>query len=186
MKKHRNSPESAMRTDYVRLGVFGQISCRTHEGRARRARMKSTHRLHARATALVLAAFVTSTRLALASAEATVPPRSTQTGLHMVAALPASAIEGRVTIRNVRSVERRAAANSEPYQATIAVLDSAGREVAIVQTDTEGRFRLQLSPGTYVLRPQSPAMYPRASEQQVQVRRNVVTEVEIVYDSGKR
>jgi hypothetical protein len=104
----------------------------------------------------------------------------------MVADVPASAIEGRVTIRNVRSVERRGAANSEPYQATIAVLDGSGREVATVQTDIEGRFRLQLSPGTYVLRPQSPGMYPRASEQQVQVRTNVVTQVEIVYDSGKR
>ena len=148
--------------------------------------MRSTHRLHGRATAVVLAAFVTSTQLACASAEATAPPRPTQTGFQMVADVPASAIEGRVTIRNVRSVERRGAANSEPYQATIAVLDSAGREVATVQTDTEGRFRVQLPPGTYVLRPQSPGMYPRASEQQVQVRRNVVTQMEIVYDSGKR
>jgi hypothetical protein len=104
----------------------------------------------------------------------------------MVADAPASAIEGRVTIRPVRSVERRGAANSEPYQATIAVLDNVGREVASVQTDTEGRFRLQVPPGTYVLRPQSPGMYPRASEQHVQVRRNTVTQVEVVYDSGRR
>jgi hypothetical protein len=148
--------------------------------------VRSTHGRHARATALVLVALITSTQLACASAEATVPPRPTQTGFHMVAAVPANAIEGRVTIRNVRSVERRTAANSEPYQATIAVLDSAGREVAMVRTDNEGRFRLQLPPGTYVLRPQSAGMYPRASEQQVQVRRNIVTQVEIVYDSGKR
>ena len=148
--------------------------------------MRSTHRLHARATALVLAAFATSTQLACASAEPTAPPRPAQTGFHVVADVSASAIEGRVTLRNVRSVERRGAANSEPHQATIAVLDSAGREVAIVQTDTKGRFRLQLPPGTYVLRPQSPGMYPRASEQHVQVRRNVVTQVEIVYDSGRR
>ena len=86
----------------------------------------------------------------------------------------------------MRSVERRGAANSEPYQATIAVLDGSGREVATVQTDTEGRFRLQLSPGTYVLRPQSPGMYPRAPNSKCEVRRNVVTQVEIVYDSGKR
>jgi len=113
-------------------------------------------------------------------------PRTTQTGFHMVADAPASAIEGRVTIRPVHSVERRGTANSEPYQTTIAVLDGAGHEVATVQTDTEGRFRLQLPPGTYVLRPQSPGMYPRASEQQVQVRRNAVTQVEVVYDSGRR
>ena len=148
--------------------------------------MRSTHRPRVRPGALVLASFVIALRLACASAETLAPPRPTQTGFHMVADAPASAIEGRVTIRPVRSVERRGAANSEPYQTTIAVLNGVGREVATVQTDTDGRFRLQLPPGTYVLRPQSPGMYPRASEQQVQVRRNTVTQVEIVYDSGRR
>lgn len=135
---------------------------------------------------LLLAAFVTATQLACNSAEATAPPPPMPTGIHMVADAPTSGIEGRVTMRNVRSVERRGATNTEPYQATIAVVDSAGHEVASVVADSEGRFRLQLPPGTYVLRPKSPGMYPRASEQTVQVRHDATTQVEIVYDSGRR
>jgi hypothetical protein len=124
--------------------------------------------------------------LARAGAESSAIALRAETGLHMAADAPASMIEGRVTIRPVRSVERRGVANSEPYQATITVVDSAGREVATVQSDTEGRFRLAVPPGKYVLRPQSPGVYPRASEQRVQVRRNAVTLVEIAYDSGRR
>lgn len=104
----------------------------------------------------------------------------------MVADAAAGTIEGRVTIRPVRSVERRGATNSAPYQATITILNSAGREAAVVKTDAEGRFRVQLPPGKYILQPQSPGMYPRASEQPVRLQRNAVTQVEIVYDSGRR
>lgn len=99
---------------------------------------------------------------------------------------PTSGIEGRVAIRPVRPVERRGVTNQRPYQAKITVLDAAGRDVASVESDAEGRFRLLLPPGSYVLRPESPGPYPRASEQRVQVRRNDMTQVEIVYDSGMR
>jgi hypothetical protein len=66
------------------------------------------------------------------------------------------------------------------------VLDLAGREVAVAESDSEGKFRIALPPGTYVLRPESPGLYPRASEQRVTVGSNSVSRVEIVYDSGKR
>lgn len=148
--------------------------------------MNSTRRLQKLATAAVVASFITMTQFACASAETITAPHPTETGFYMVADAPASTIEGRVTIRPVRSVERRGATNSEPYQATITVFNSSGREVANVQSDIEGRFRLQVSPGTYVLRPQSPGMYPRASEQNVLVKRNSVTQVEIAFDSGRR
>jgi hypothetical protein len=68
----------------------------------------------------------------------------------------------------------------------VAVFDAAGREVASVESDADGRFRLAVPPGTYIVRPQSPGMYPRAAEQKVLVHRNAVTQVEIVYDSGRR
>jgi len=98
----------------------------------------------------------------------------------------ASGIEGRVIIRPVRPVERRGTANQRAYQAKITVLNAAGREVAAVETDAEGRFRLPLPPGPYVLRPESPGVYPRAAEQRVLVQHNEMTQVEIVYDSGMR
>jgi hypothetical protein len=105
---------------------------------------------------------------------------------HMIADARTSVIEGRVSIRPVRSVERRGVANSAPFQAAIAVIDIAGKQVATVQSDAEGKFRVELPPGTYVLRPLSPAMYPRANEQRAVVRRDEVTQVDIIYDSGRR
>jgi hypothetical protein len=97
-----------------------------------------------------------------------------------------SGIEGQVYIRPVRSVERKGFPNQRPYQAQITVLDLAGRKVAVVDTDTEGKFRLSLLPGIYLLRPESPGLYPRASEQRVTVAPNSMSQVEIIYDSGKR
>src|SRR5712691_6945468 len=96
---------------------------------------------------------------------------ATARNLQMIADAPASGIEGRVIIRPVRSVERRGMANQRPYQAKITVLDGAGRKVAEVESDGEGRFRLQLPPGSYVVRPESPGAYPRAGQQRVVVRR---------------
>ena len=106
--------------------------------------------------------------------------------LRMVAGETPSGIEGRVIIRPVRSVERRGVTNQAPYEAKITVLDGAGREVAVVESDADGRFRLLLPPGSYVLRPESPGAYPRAEKQRVRVRRNDMTQVEVVYDSGRR
>jgi hypothetical protein len=77
-------------------------------------------------------------------------------------------------------------ANQRPYQAKIIVLDRAGSQVATVESDAEGRFRLLLPPGSYVLQPDSPGAYPRAAQQSVVVRSNQMTQVEIVYDSGMR
>jgi hypothetical protein len=106
--------------------------------------------------------------------------------IRMVADGSGSGIEGRVTIRPVRSVERQGTPNSRAYQARITVLDASGREVTVVESDADGRFRVSLAPGTYVLRPESPGRYPRASEQKVVVRPNGTTDVTIVYDSGMR
>ena len=106
--------------------------------------------------------------------------------IRMVADGSVSGIEGRVTIRPVRSVERQGAANERAYQATIRVLDGSGREVAVTESDAQGRFRVALPPGTYVVRPESPARYPRAAEQRVVVRAGDMTHVAIIYDSGRR
>jgi carboxypeptidase family protein len=106
--------------------------------------------------------------------------------IQMVADGSVSGIEGRVTIRPVRPVERRGASNEGAYQAKIRVLDASGREVAMVESDATGRFRVPLPPGSYVLRPESPGRYPRASEQHVVVRPGDMTDVTIVYDSGMR
>lgn len=110
----------------------------------------------------------------------------TEGGRRLVSGSEASGVEGQVSIRPVRPVERKGVPNQRPYQARITVLDPAGREVAVVDSDAEGKFRMALPPGTYVLRPESSGLYPRASEQRVEVGRNRVTRVDIVYDSGMR
>src|SRR2546421_11375889 len=100
----------------------------------------------------------------------------------LVTASEASGIEGQVTIRPVRPVERKGVPNARPYQARITVLDPAGREVAAIDSDAEGKSRITLPPGTYVLRPEASGLYPRASEQRVEVGRNRATRVDIAYD----
>lgn len=107
-------------------------------------------------------------------------------GRRIMAQSAASGIEGQVYIRPVRSVERKGLPNQQPYQAQITVLDLAGRKVAVVDSDAKGKFLITLAPGTYVLRPESPALYPRASEQRVTVGPSSISQVEIIYDSGKR
>jgi hypothetical protein len=109
-----------------------------------------------------------------------------EVGQPMVAGPEGSGIEGHVSTRPVRSVERKGVPNERPYQARITVLDQSGREVAVVDSDAEGRFRIALPPGMYVLRPESPALYPRASERRVEVRPRVMSQIDIVYDSGMR
>ena len=103
-----------------------------------------------------------------------------------VTAAESSGVEGQVSLRPVRSIERKGTPNARPYQARITVLGAGGREVAVIDTDADGRFRIELAPGTYLLRPESPGLYPRASEQRVTVRAHRLTRVEIVYDSGLR
>src|SRR5574341_2052806 len=109
---------------------------------------------------------------------------STEGGRRIVAEVETSGIAGQVSLRPVRPVERKCVTNQRPYQAQITVLDATGREVAVVDSDAAGQFRIALPPGMYVLRPESSGLYPRASEQQVEVGENRVTRVEIVYDSG--
>jgi hypothetical protein len=106
--------------------------------------------------------------------------------LIMAQSMVTGAIEGQVFIGPVRSVQRKGEPNQRPYQARITVLDVSGHKVAVADSDDEGKFRIALPPGTYVLRPESLSLYPRAPEQRVTVGTNSISQVEIVYDSGKR
>jgi hypothetical protein len=95
-------------------------------------------------------------------------------------------IAGQVIIRPIRPHETTRTPNLNPYQATVHVADPSGHLVTTFQSDAGGNFRVALPPGTYVLRPQSPGLYPRASEQTVVVPSNGFTQLRIIYDSGMR
>jgi len=74
----------------------------------------------------------------------------------------------------------------QPYQTTLTVTNSNGREIAKVQTDAEGRFKIPLEPGEYTLHPESPNVMPFAAEQTFVVEAGMFTQVIVNYDSGIR
>jgi hypothetical protein len=97
-----------------------------------------------------------------------------------------SGITGEVTIRPVRPHVTIGVPNSEPYQATIDVLNQKRESVTTLRTEADGTFRVPLPPGTYILRPQSSGLYPRASEQTVIVKAMSFTPIHITFDTGMR
>jgi hypothetical protein len=97
-----------------------------------------------------------------------------------------SGIAGLVVIRPIRPHATKGVENSQPYQATIEILDSTGRLVTTFQTGADGTFHIRLEPGEYLLRPQSGRPYPRASEQMVTVEPKTFKQVRITYDTGMR
>jgi hypothetical protein len=74
----------------------------------------------------------------------------------------------------------------QPYQATISILDADNKEIAQVQTDVDGYFKIPLPPGTYILHPIATKPLPRASDQTVVVTPDQFTQITIMYDSGMR
>ena len=76
----------------------------------------------------------------------------------------------------------------QPYQAVLTVLSLNGREVKHFETDEEGRFRVALPPGEYILHPETPKDMPLpfAGEQPFSVSTGEYTILKITYDSGIR
>jgi hypothetical protein len=77
-----------------------------------------------------------------------------------------------------------------PFAATVSVRDGAGKEVTKFTTGSDGRFRVELAPGTYTLVPINPnpipSIPPTGREQTVTVTDGKLTPVLVQYDSGIR
>jgi hypothetical protein len=98
-----------------------------------------------------------------------------------------SGLEGQVFIGPVCPVVQQGQeCPDQPYQATLTVNNSNGREIAKVQTDEQGRFKIPLEPGEYILHPESPNVMSTASEQNFTVEAGKFTQITITYDSGIR
>ena len=98
-----------------------------------------------------------------------------------------SGVEGQVFIGPVCPVVQEGQECADrPYQATLVVNNSNGREIVKVQTDEQGRFKIPLEPGEYILQPESPNVMPYAAEQVFVVEAGRFTQVNITYDSGIR
>ena len=61
-------------------------------------------------------------------------------------------------------------------------------EVLQLDTDKEGRFKIALEPGEYIISPvaRNPLRPPYPEEQKVTVKTNEFTEVKVIFDTGIR
>jgi len=75
-----------------------------------------------------------------------------------------------------------------PYQAVLTVRSPEGGKIVRVQADGQGRFRIPLAPGEYVLHPESPENnpFPYADEQSFVVYPGQFTTIIVRYDTGIR
>src|SRR3990172_4459790 len=96
-----------------------------------------------------------------------------------------SGIEGQVLIGPMCPVVQAGQeCPDQPYQAALTVNSLNGRKIAQVQTDEQGRFKIPLAPGEYILHPESTNMLPFASEQTFIVEEGKFTQIIVNYDSG--
>ncbi len=113
--------------------------------------------------------------------------------LSLIACIPTpaptdSGIEGNVTIGPMCPVVQVGnPCPDKPYQAKITILTTNGQhKVTQFETDANGYFRVALSPGSYILHPESPNVMPHARDIQFAVNAHRFTHVDVVYDSGIR
>ncbi len=99
-------------------------------------------------------------------------------------------IEGEAVIGPVRPVIRLSnpTPNTAPYQTTLVVVTAKeGREVRRFETGSDGKFRVKLPPGEYIIKPVAQGKIGgRAGEEQVVVSAGKFTHVRITFDSGMR
>ncbi len=96
-------------------------------------------------------------------------------------------VEGQVTIGPMCPVVRiDQPCPDRPYSATLTVLSPEGKQIAKIQADADGFYRLLLVPGNYIMQPESPNMMPYAQSQSFTVIAGQFTRLDIVYDSGIR
>jgi len=96
-------------------------------------------------------------------------------------------VAGRVTIGPMCPVVRLdQPCPDQSYQATLTVLNPAGKKIAQIRTDVNGLYRLALLPGDYSMHPESPNGMPNAQDQPFTVIASQFTKLDIVYDSGIR
>ena len=102
-----------------------------------------------------------------------------------------SGIEGQAVISPARpGPTRQGDSGTAPYKTTLAVSRLGdGREVARVETGSDGRFRVSLPPGEYTVGPppdQPRRRFPRGQEQTVKVLPGQFTRITVSFDSGMR
>ncbi|HJQ70550.1 MAG TPA: carboxypeptidase-like regulatory domain-containing protein [Blastocatellia bacterium] len=100
-----------------------------------------------------------------------------------------SGIEGQSVITPTSPVLRANLPKPDPapFAAELVVVTAAeGREVARLKTGSDGRFRVALPPGQYIVKAVTQGRWPRAGDQEVTVTAGKFTTVTFMFDSGMR
>jgi hypothetical protein len=101
-----------------------------------------------------------------------------------------SGIEGQAVITPTSPVLRANMPRLDPapFETTLVVVTAGERrEVARLKTGSDGRFRVSLPPGQYIVKPQTEGRrWPRGGEQEVTVTSGKFSQVTITFDSGIR
>ena len=98
-----------------------------------------------------------------------------------------SGIRGKVVYGPTCPVERPGESCERPYDAKLRIrLRSTKRVVATVRSGKDGRFRVRLRPGRYVVDPASGRPYPRAEPVAAVVHAHKFTRITVSFDSGIR
>jgi hypothetical protein len=100
---------------------------------------------------------------------------------------PSSGVIGKVLYGPTCPVQRVGEDCVKPYDATLRLRrQSTGRIVARVRSGDDGRFKLRLRPGHYLIEPVSGDPFPRAEPVAVVVHARRFSHVTIMFDSGIR
>ncbi len=98
-----------------------------------------------------------------------------------------SGIQGQVLIGPTCPVMQQGqSCPDQPYQTTLTVNNPSGVQIAQVQTDAQGHFKIPLVPGNYILHPESPKGVATAGDQTFTVETGLYTQLNVRYDSGIR
>jgi hypothetical protein len=100
-----------------------------------------------------------------------------------------SGIEGQVLLGPMSAVVRAdRPMPDKPYKADLKILSPEREEITQLQTDDEGKFKIVLEPGEYIISPvaPNPIRPPYPEEQTVTVKANQFTSVIVHFDTGIR
>lgn len=102
--------------------------------------------------------------------------------------LPRGGLEGQMWLGSTCPVQREndPACDDRPYAGSAQVETLEGMVVAQVQADAEGRFRVGVRPGSYILAGKSASVYPRGERVGVTVPQSGFAPVTLHFDTGIR
>lgn len=100
-----------------------------------------------------------------------------------------SGIEGQVLLGPMSAVvSSEKSVPDKPYKADLKILSPEREEITQIKTDAEGKFKIVLEPGVYIISPVSrnPLRPPYPEEQTVTVKADQFTKVTVHFDTGIR